>query len=266
MARPDMWSDDPVNCPKCDTPHARENGKPTCTSHNRAGKPCQNGPLPGQKVCRMHGGRSPQAQAAAERRQGEARARRALESFGAPAEGVADPGSVLVGLIEVSSGLVDFYREQIRDLEPGALVWGVTKTKTETAGGMGLTFGGRDVDDEDTVGLVDFGSVPASEVESKAAVSMWLRLFNEERDRLANLAVAALKAGVAERQIQLAEQQGQVVGNVIRQILDALLTVVVALVGRMAPAEGWRDAFVTEWGRAVAEVVPRHLRLLSGAV
>lgn len=94
---------------------------------------------------------------------------------------------------------------------------------------------------------------------------MWLRLFNEERDRLANLAVAALRAGVAERQIQLAEQQGQVVGNVIRQILDALLTVVVALVGRLGPAEGWRDAFVTEWGRAVADVVPRHLRLLSAS-
>lgn len=260
-----MWSDDPVNCPKCDTPHARENGKPTCTSHNRAGRPCQNGPLPGQKVCRMHGGRSPQAQAAAERRQGEARARGALESFGAPAEGVADPGSVLVGLIEVSSGLVDFYREQIRDLEPGALVWGVTKTKATAAGSMLLTFGNTGLeDDEDAeVGLTDFGSAPAAEVESKAAVSMWLRLFNEERDRLANLAVAALRAGVAERPIQLAEQQGQVVTNVIRQILDPLLTVVVALVGRLGPADGWRGAFVTEWGRAVAEVVQRHLRLLA---
>jgi len=223
--------------------------------------------MDGQRVCRLHGGKSPQAQAAAGRRITEQQARRALESFGAPAEGVGDPGQVLVDLIEVSAGLMDFYREQVRDLDPGALVWGVTKTKATAAGSMLLTFGhtGSEDDEDSEIGLTDFGSAPSNEVESKAAVSMWLQLFDAERDRLANLAVAALKAGVQERQIQLAEKQGQAVGTVIRQILDALLAVVMALVARLAPADGWQAVFTAEWGRAVSEVVPQHIRTLGSA-
>jgi hypothetical protein len=86
-------------------------------------------------------------------------------------------------------------------------------------------------------------------------------MLNEERDRLANLAVAALRAGVAERLSRPAEQQGRVVANAIRQYLDALLTAVVALVERVAPANGSPDGLVTESGQPVAEVTPRHLRL-----
>lgn len=259
--RTDMWSDDPMPCDKCGEPHAR------CSAHTRAGKPCRQPAMDGQRVCRLHGGKSPRALAAAERRIGEAQARRALESFGAPAEGVGDPGAVLVGLIEVSVGLMGFYREQVRDLEPSALVWGVTKTKATAAGSMLLTFGhtGHEDDEDSEIGLTDFGSAPSSEVESKAAVSMWLQLFDAERDRLAALTVAALKAGVQERQIQLAEKQGQAVGAVIGQILDALLTVVMALVARLAPADGWQQTFTAEWGKAVGEVVPRHIRALGSA-
>lgn len=267
MARPDMWADDPVQCQKCGRPHATSTGGPSCTAHRRDGAPCRNDPMRGQSKCRMHGGKSRGAEANGERRQGEERARRALESFGAPAENVADPGAVLVGLIEVSAGLVDFYREQVRDLDPGALVWGVTKTKATAAGSMLLTFGhtGSEDDEDSEIGLTDFGSAPSSEVESKASVSIWLQLFDAERDRLARLAVAALKAGVQERQIQLAERQGEVVGSAIRQILDAMLAVVMALVARLAPADGWQATFTAEWSRAVGEVVPRHLRLLTDA-
>lgn len=88
----DMWSDDPMQCDKCGQPHATKTGGPSCTAHRRDGKPCGNDPMRSQTKCRMDGGKSRGAEANAERRQGEDRARRALESFGAPAEAVGDPG------------------------------------------------------------------------------------------------------------------------------------------------------------------------------
>lgn len=218
--------------------------------------------MDGQRVCRLHGGKSPRALAAAERRRGEEQARRALESFGAPADGVGDPGAVLVGLIEVSVGLMGFYREQVRNLDAGDLVWGVVEEADED-----IITRAIDSDAEsDKVDVVEVASKPlARKSKRKAAMSVWLTLFDAERDRLANLTVAALKAGVQERQIQLAEKQGQAVGTVIGQILDALLTVVMALVARLAPADGWQQTFTAEWGKAVGEVVPRHIRALGAA-
>ncbi|WP_370297500.1 HGGxSTG domain-containing protein [Cellulomonas sp. HD19AZ1] len=81
-----MWDDDPIPCDKCGTPHAR------CTAHTRRGAHCGQPRMAGQRVCRLHGGKSPQALAGAERRQGEERARRALGSFGAPAGVSRTPG------------------------------------------------------------------------------------------------------------------------------------------------------------------------------
>jgi hypothetical protein len=44
----------------------------------------------------------------------------------------------------------------------------------------------------------------------------------QERDRAANLAVKALAAGIAERQVRIAEQQGVLVARVLRDALTAL--------------------------------------------
>lgn len=52
--------------------------------------------------------------------------------------------------------------------------------------------------------------------------SPWLVLLNEERDRLVRYAKTAADAGVAEREIELAEQQGAMVAVVLRRVLDQL--------------------------------------------
>lgn len=49
----------PMHCEKCGTPHAR------CKAHTKTGTPCGNWPLEGQRVCRMHGGKTPIALAKA---------------------------------------------------------------------------------------------------------------------------------------------------------------------------------------------------------
>lgn len=50
----------------------------------------------------------------------------------------------------------------------------------------------------------------------------WIALLNDERDRLVRYSKTAIDAGVAEREVQLAEQQGAMVAIVLRQVLDQL--------------------------------------------
>lgn len=63
---------DPMTCGNCGRPHDR------CAGHNRAGGPCQQWPMKGQRVCKNHGGKSPQALAAAAQRQAEQAAAESL--------------------------------------------------------------------------------------------------------------------------------------------------------------------------------------------
>lgn len=72
-----------------------------------------------------------------------------------------------------------------------------------------------------------------------------LDAYNDERDRLVRMAAVALKAGVEERRVRLAEEQGRVVSELIRRILTGV----------------GMDPTAPE----VREVVHRELTLLAGA-
>lgn len=74
--------------------------------------------------------------------------------------------------------------------------------------------------------------------------SAWVRLYNEERDRLTRFAKLALDAGVAERQVKLAESQGELVAVALRGILKDL---------GLTPDQEMR----------APEIVTRHLRAVS---
>ncbi|MER7927035.1 HGGxSTG domain-containing protein [Streptomyces sp. NPDC096057] len=74
-------------------------GPPTgirCTARRSNGEPCGNRPMRGQTVCRKHGGASPQAKSAAERRQLEAGARALLADL--DVDPVGDPLAALLRL------------------------------------------------------------------------------------------------------------------------------------------------------------------------
>ena len=115
-------------------------------------------------------------------------------------------------------------RERVQEIEAGAdpgsenaLVWGVTKKKT----------GGE-----------DYGTT------EEAVPNIWLRLYQQERAHLVKVCSEAIRAGIEERRIRLAEQQGQLVAQAIRAILAAL-------------------NLTAEQEARVPEVVPRHLRALA---
>lgn len=52
--------------------------------------------------------------------------------------------------------------------------------------------------------------------------SVWLKLYQQEREQLRRVAKTAIDAGIAERQVRLAEQQGELIAQVIRGVLEDL--------------------------------------------
>lgn len=170
--------------------------KRRCKGHNRKGGQCGNSAVPGALVCKRHGGAAPQVQAAAQRRVAIAEARQAAETLGLLID--ISPEQALLDEVQRCAGMVAFYQARVEQVADGGfeqLVFGLTKSK----------IGGEDGGDT-----------------FEAKPSVWLQLLNEERDRLVRVCAAALRAGIEERRVKLAEQQGILVAAVVRRILTRL--------------------------------------------
>jgi hypothetical protein len=140
--------------------------------------------------CKLHGGASPTHVKAAQRREAE----RAVEQFGLPRE--VEPHEALLEEVHRAAGHVAWLGEVVGQLERNQLVHGITRT-------VQLPDGSRTV-------------------EARAAINIWVKLYQEERRDLVRTAKLALDAGVEERQVRLAEAQAQQLAQVIRAILTDL--------------------------------------------
>jgi hypothetical protein len=107
-----------------------------------------------------------------------------------------EPHEALLEEVWRTAGHVGWLGGVVRGLEPQQLVRGITKT-------------------------VQFRDGTRT-VEARAAVDVWVKLYQEERDRLVRVAKAAIDVGVEERQVRLAEGQAQQLARVIRAILTDL--------------------------------------------
>lgn len=201
-----------------------------CTATAKTtGQPCGNWAIPGAPTCRFHGSANARSRQAAARRLAEAEAARQVATLGLPID--ITPTDALLEEVRWTAGHVAWLRGKVAELdpEPGrvtddghnpgtALTWGTTKVK---------------------IGGDDAG------ITAEAKPSIWYELYARERDHLVKVAGAALKAGVEERRVRLAEQQGDLVALAITRILDAL---------NLTPDQQ----------ALVPEVVPAQLRLIAG--
>lgn len=216
-------------CARCEQVHER------CSAHRTDGDPCGMQPMRGMSVCRRHGGSSKKAKAAAERRIKEQEVRELGEALGTPVE--LNPVDALLSLIYSSAGHVEYYRQQVTDIaevDPDNLVWGQTGYTNKTGG-------------------EDWGT---THVE-KAEINVWLKLYNEERDRLAAYCSKAISLGIEERRVRLAETQGHQVAEAIRLVLTDMYKRLVREydLDEEAPDlwKGWMQQVVPARLRAIAE-------------
>ena len=201
-------------CPRCGQNHK------SCTAHTTAGNPCKAPAVRGMTVCRVHGGSSPNALQARNRRDQENAAREDAARFAARTD--IHPADALLELVHYQAGIVTYWRSRVEEVDAKDLEWGTTQHRE--------------------------GSGPEGpiDVETKEAVPhVAYRLLVEAQDKLAAYAAAALKAGVDERRVRIAETQGAAVAGAIRAILDQL---------HLTP----------EQAELVPTVVPAQLRLLTG--
>lgn len=200
-------------CPRCGETHTG------CTAHTSSGRPCKRYPNHGMTVCGSHGGRSPRAIAGREKRQREEQARADAARFAARTD--IHPADALLELVHYQAGIVDYWRGRVEQITDEGLEWAVTKHE-EGIGPEG----------------------PIDKTTKEAGPHIAYKLLTEAQDKLAAYASAALKAGVDERKVRLAEGQGALVAQVIRGILAAL---------NLTP----------EQLELVPRVVPEQLRLLT---
>jgi hypothetical protein len=140
--------------------------------------------------CKLHGGASPTHVKAAQRRE----AALAVVTLGLTRD--VDPHEALLEEVHRAAGHVAWLGEVVAQLDKNQMIHGITRT-------VQLPDGTRTV-------------------EARAAVSLWVKLYQEERRDLVRVSKLAIDAGVPGRQVRLAEAQARQLAGVIRAILTDL--------------------------------------------
>lgn len=179
-------------------------------------------PPEGSLVCNIHGGKAPQVAAKAKARAQQKLVVDLLKNLGTPAE--IDPGQALLNLIAAKNGEVQWLRAMVQSIERDKLTWGT-------------------VDHESGIGVQG----PIDKITEKAAVNIWWDMLRKAEDQLAKFSSEALRAGIEERRVRLAENQGNLIAGIIRRILDRL------------------QLDKSQQG-LISTVVPEELRALSGGL
>jgi hypothetical protein len=179
---------------------------PQCSGHRADGEQCKRRARNGGTVCDSHGGRAPQVA-----RKAAVRAEVLAWGLDQP---TVDPGTTLLQLVSMAAGRLrlvsGLLERQFTDAdgEPG---------EPDGLGEVSIPAGVRALIGHKYDLTRDGDPVATSEAVRGLAV-----YEAEWTDRLGRLCKLALDAGIAERQVRLAEQQGALVADAIDRILAAL--------------------------------------------
>lgn len=194
-------------CSRCHQVHRNPSGGPSCTAHNsRTFKACRAYPVPGGSVCVTHGGRTQATGAAVTRYRNEAIAEHAANMLGIVDYDIT-PTEALLQEVREAAANVAFLRARVQavvgeqDLDDPnhPLIYGQTSEKTISA-----------------------SQFPGTDEEHAPGVNIWYQMYQSERERMVRAAQMALRAGVEERRVRLAEMGADVIIGRLRQILNAL--------------------------------------------
>lgn len=171
-----------------------ENNDRQCTAKSkRSQQRCQKIAMLGQRVCSIHGGKTPVAIEKGKRVVAEQKARAALVNFGLPVE--VDPHSALLQELHRTAGAVQWLGDQVQDLNRDEITWNLTE---------------------------DVEGHPTSSTTRSATPHVYIGLWQQERKHLVDVSKACINAGIEERRVRLAEQAGQQLAQVVRAVLARL--------------------------------------------
>lgn len=174
---------------------------PKCPGHNREGAPCSltaghGTDHKGVGCCKFHGGSTPTGRAAARRQAAE----QAVVTYGLPRE--IDPHAALLEELHRTAGHVAWLGQKIAAFETD---------------GQLKQYGAATVVEENGE---DGAAKTRTLLYEKPAI--WVELYNRERRHFAEVAKTCISVGIEERRVQLAEQQGQLIAEVLRGVLTEL--------------------------------------------
>ena len=160
-----------------------------CAAKTRAGAPCEKPagwgtPHTGRGRCRFHGGSTPNQ---IKHERGE-EAKDAVVKYGLPRD--VDPHTALIEELHRTAGWVAFLSQQIESFT------NATDLRAfKGGGGDGIPEGVPD---------------------------LWVQMLSTERTHLIKVAKTCVDVGIEERRVQIAEQQGELMAQVIRGLLADL--------------------------------------------
>jgi len=154
------------------------------------GARCKKSAIEGGTVCRFHGGAAPQVKAKA-----AVRAEVLSWNLG---DAVDDPGDVLLRLVTQSRIRVERYAASIE---------------------AKITEGQKQYGDGFTLEAILVGSTYFEGQKTGEYIRGLIQLEAQERDRLAGFASKAIAAGLAERQVRMAERQGEMLAAVLLAVI-----------------------------------------------
>lgn len=200
-----------------------------CSGHKANGQPCKNPAIKGANVCRNHGGSIPRVRA-------KAAVRAEVMDWGLGDTHI-DPGEILLRLVSQSAARAELYGRLLAEAYDAA----ERLQAAHKAGDLLIEDASEDDDTEETqraradlTRIFNTGGVSAlightyasSERGGLYATGEQIRglaeLEAKERDRCANFAAKAVAAGLAKRQVELAERQGQMILTILTGVFDEL--------------------------------------------
>lgn len=170
----------------------------TCNAHKKTGGLCSKQAgwgtdHLGYGRCKLHGGSLPNHRENAKK----LIAKEGVRAFALPLN--IDPKDALLEELHRTAGIIAFYEYQITELTGTT----VTNALTGPVGTEGPTESG-------------------AEQYPKSEAHIWIRLHQEEREHYVKIAKVCIDAGIAEREVKIAEAQAAMIAQGIRALLNAL--------------------------------------------
>jgi hypothetical protein len=179
----------------------------TCGARKKRGGLCQapagrGTPHPGYGSCSLHGGNTTTGQVAGARYEAMAE----LASYGRAVD--VEPHEALVLCIRIAAGEVQSATEFVHRLRENELIEYPEELLERP---IRVAEGAEDPD-----------AVVQETRRLQAQLHVWIRIRQEAMDRLVKYSAAALRSGLEERLVQVAEVQGLLLAEAVRGILEEL--------------------------------------------